>query len=240
MRSRRTFERQQIKYFLTYFFWSLEEWVDSIKYGQQELESTSKKLRWEMSLKRGYRMRLSSLMLVLDRAYKRLYAPDLLAEEDAPYDRESVLNDQLERIVDPQKRIFEFLESSISVAQSPQVIIQESFGDTLLSYVIWWILDAWPESNVRVDFVVDEEKVRMIFQDPDRAHTSRDNEGHEILGLWSALIDYFATVEYHGICIWPQPGETRRLEVIWPLRPPTDEELDGPLPEWIEQVVEGR
>lgn len=241
MVSRREFEQERMGTFATNLFWALDSWVtsfrrefDSLRRKRGNTRSVQDREELEAALRHGFMMRVSRLSLIVNEAYRRLFA---CRERTIPQEREEVhLNNAIDEIVRYHSPFLETMGCSITVSDSTQVSIltEKEKSDSPFQYLIWWILDAWPDSHITINFFVDEEKVRIIFQDPNRIHTQREyKDDHGNLLVWSCIIEHLIAVEYHGWCIWPRSGEPCKLEAILPLRPPTAEELDAPLPEWI-------
>jgi hypothetical protein len=236
MTSRREFEREKLESFTLELFWALESWIDSIKSEDDDESSRNQRQQFEEFFRRGTIMRVSKLSLIVDATYKRLYSSANLAGKREW--EEICLNNVISQLVNYARSLIEIMESSITVSDHPQVTIwaERKRSGSLFTFVIWWVLDAWPDSQIIVDFVDDGEKVHVIFHDTTKVHTCREYEkrSHKNLLVWSHIIDHLSVVEYHGWCIWPQIEEPRQLEIILPLRPPTDEELDAPVPAWMQ------
>lgn len=235
MISRRQLEEQKLDAFTVDLFWVIESWVDSI--GSREIETTAidDRKRLEDTLRRGLAMRVSKLSLVVADAWKRRLAATPVEEDEWI---EICLNRMVRKPADFGAGLFESMGSSLVVSDSPEVAIwvERKGSGPLFTYVVWWILGAWPDGQISVDFVPRDRNVSVVFQDPGHVHTQRENEGYRVLRVWSCLIDYMVTVEYHGSCVWPKPGGERRFEILLPWRPPTEEELDGPLPVWMREA----
>lgn len=237
MISRREFERERTESFALNLFWALESWTDSIKRREDDDDLPEDRPKLERALRHGFFMRVSQLLWIVDKNYRRLYAHSVTYEQAEL--EEVHLNDRIGQAIDYTRPFFDIMGSSIAVSDSPRVAVkaEKATSDWLFTFVTWWILDAWPDGQITVDFIADEEKVRVIFQDPNRVYHSGDHQtrSHGNLDLWACLIEHLAVVEYHGWCVFPSgKGAAGRLEIILPLRPPTAEELDSPLPTWIQ------
>lgn len=234
MISRCEFERQKAKAFTLDLFWALESWIDSIKATTRREEPSNEREKIEEILRGGLSMRVSQLSLMVIQACRRQSVSSASVGEGQW--EKVCLNESLRQLAEYSKTLLEAMGSSLTIPDSPEMVIwteQETSGP-LFTYIIWWVLDAWPDGQINVDLSADNEKVEIVFHDFNRVHIPReDKEGHKNLLVWSCIIEYLVTVEYHGRCIWPKAGEPRRLEIILPVHPPTTEELDAPPPEWM-------
>ena len=233
------FEKQKREEFTNYLFWAIEAWSDALK-GMHHTnpENQTSKQAVEVAFFRGYLMRLSQFSLIVQNNFKRLYTSSKAVEQNKV--RDVHLNDFIKKIIDEHQGIFDVLEISFQLTTPTQeavIWVEEEIAASPFVYLIWWLTDAWPDSQIKVDFIVQEKKVHLVFQDCILGQVYRRREyeeNHKILPLWATLIEHLIVVEYHGRCIWPEEGETRRLEIILPVYPPTQAELDSPVSEWLQ------
>ncbi len=230
MISRREFERKKTESFVTELFWNLETWIDSIEEDVNTPGLSQDRQELERLIRHGLTMRVSRLSLMVRDAYRRLFALPQLSEQKRL--QEFWLNDEIDRVIRSHKSFFEKMGVSITVADFPRAVVQCEGGGLPVTYILWWILGAWPESQVEVDFNVDEDKVKIVFRDSNGIHTRREyTKNLSILLVWACIIEYITVVECHGQCVWPQAKGPRQLEFFLPLHPPTKENLDKSLSE---------
>lgn len=240
MPTRLEYEKQKSGDFVVQLLFDIDAWIDSLRWAKLHNTSnpTSDREKIERILSEGFVTRISKLYPIIKDAFKQRLTS---SGDDIFLERERiVLNDLVEQQKSDLHHELEIMGSQIVVPGSPQAVVQveakgpDWFFSWLFSFVLWWILDEWPDGRVVVDFVVDAEKVRIIFQDSEHIHIARENNGHPVLKLWKGVIEYLTTVVYHGWCVWPKLDERRRLEIILPLYPPTLDDLKKPLPSWMD------
>jgi hypothetical protein len=239
MSTRVEYEKQKSSDFLLQLLFDIDAWIDSLRWTKLHNANgpTSDREKIERILSEGFVTRISKLYPIISDAFKQHLA---LPKDNDLFERERiVLNDLIEKQKNNLHHELEVMGSQVAVSRFPQAVVQveakgqDWFFSWIFSFVLWWILDEWPDGRVVVDFVVNEEKAQIIFQDSEHIHMARENKGHPVLKLWEGVIEYLVIVVYHGWCIWPKPDELRRLEIILPVYPPTPEELEGLMPSWM-------
>jgi hypothetical protein len=232
--SRLKFELDGAESFVSNLFWDLESWITSIKDETGSVKSLEDKQKLDKFLRRGFMMRLSKFSSMIRHAYKRLLSDYKPSKHEEWI--EVNLNRTIKEITEYHRPYFEAMGSALLLSDSSEITTWaegENSGSPF-TYVIWWLLDAWPNSQIAVNLIADEDSARIIFEAPGIHRQREYDEDHKNLSVWSRVIEYLIVVERHGRCFWPQTGEVCRLEIVLPKRPPTDKELEEPLPMWMQ------
>jgi len=180
-------------------------------------------------------MNISQFSGVMHSAYEKILTNSRYSFSETQ--RGFHLNRIMQEFFDDHQTEFELMGTKLTIHEKPAVHITTAsqYIGWLINYLLWWILDAWPDSEVEVDFHLHSRFLLMKIHDLARPHPAREysSENHAVLKVWSCLIDFLVYAEFFGRCIWPKEGEPRKIEIFMPLKPPSDEELDSELPAWM-------